>query len=509
MNIQSNNYQKTLFTFAALLVVAGFFVFSTSPAHAASVWYVATNGTDNSSCGSTTSPCASIQYVLANKVAAGDTVKIKAGTYNIPSGSSGNHKINNVTKHQNITITAEDPNNRPLLKFYGNTSNPFTIEKGVKGVTISYLKIDGGSVTRGQAGLIRVDDNPTVLDHLLIYNGCGGIYINTAKRVTVSNSVVHTQGLPETDPNMANQDCTAITMVNFGSVTGDNIPATGWNEKTYIYNNEVYTSGDGFIPVDVDYKYIEVAYNNFHDNWEDGIDMKNVQYLRIHHNKLHDNWGAGIMTPVKQYALDIEIYNNEIYNNGWAGITCNSESPGLKQRWKIYNNLIYNNAIDPTRLPPWEGYGINMPGGQGHEIYHNTVYNNGNVDNSVGKSGGGILAYGAIIKNNIIYNNNGRKGNIAAGTADHNYVYPTSPGTTGTNAITVSDPKMADPANANFILLSSSPLIDAGINVGITNDYIGTSRPQGAGYDIGAYEYPSGGSGDITPPSAPTGVTVS
>jgi len=509
MNIQSNNYQKTLFTFATALVGAGLFIVSAPPANAASVWYVATNGTDNSSCGSTTSPCASIQYVLANKVAAGDTVKIKAGTYNIPSGSSGNHKINNVTKHQNITITAEDPNNRPLLKFYGNTSNPFTIEKGVKGVTISYLKIDGGSVTRGQAGLIRVDDNPTVLDHLLIYNGCGGIYINTAKRVTVSNSVVHTQGLPETDRNMANQDCTAITMVNFGSVTGDNIPATGWNEKTYIYNNEVYTSGDGFIPVDVDYKYIEVAYNNFHDNWEDGIDMKNVQYLRIHHNKLHDNWGAGIMTPVKQYALDIEIYNNEIYNNGWAGITCNSESPGLKQRWKIYNNLIYNNAIDPTRLPPWEGYGINMPGGQGHEIYHNTVYNNGNVDNSVGKSGGGILAYGAIIKNNIIYNNNGRKGNIAAGTADHNYVYPTSPGTTGTNAITVSDPKMADPANANFILLSSSPLIDAGINVGITNDYIGTSRPQGAGFDIGAYEYPSGGGGDITPPSAPTGVMVS
>ena len=68
---------------------------------------------------------------------------------------------------------------------------------------------------------------------------------------------------------------------------------------------------------------------------------------------------------------------------------------------------------------------------------------------------------------------------------------------------------MADPANANFTLLSSSPLIDAGVNAGITTDYIGAIRPQGAGYDIGAYEYPSGGSGDITPPSAPTGVTAS
>ena len=136
--------------FASLIIItSGFFVFSAPPANAASVWYVATNGTDNSSCGSTTSPCASIQYVLANKVAAGDTVKVKAGTYNITSTI----KINNPTKHANITITADDPNNKPLLDFggisggirigYYDSDSPAG-DIRVPGVTISYLRLKGG-----------------------------------------------------------------------------------------------------------------------------------------------------------------------------------------------------------------------------------------------------------------------------------------------------------------------------------------------------------------------------
>ena len=64
----------------------------------------------------------------------------------------------------------------------------------------------------------------------------------------------------------------------------------------------------------------------------------------------------------------------------------------------------------------------------------------------------------------------------------------------------LSGPMFVDPANDDFHLLFNSPAIDAGTNTGVATDYDGTARPQGAAYDIGAYEY--------TPPPMVTGVLV-
>jgi len=47
--------------------------------------------------------------------------------------------------------------------------------------------------------------------------------------------------------------------------------------------------------------------------------------------------------------------------------------------------------------------------------------------------------------------------------------------------------------------------MDQGLNVGLSEDYIGTSIPQGSGVDIGSYEFTSG---DNTPPHGPTGLRV-
>ena len=59
---------------------------------------------------------------------------------------------------------------------------------------------------------------------------------------------------------------------------------------------------------------------------------------------------------------------------------------------------------------------------------------------------------------------------------------------TETNRIT-ADPLLVDPALGDFRLQAGSPAIDAGsTNPDVTDDYVGTSRPQGAGYDLGAYE---------------------
>jgi len=60
-----------------------------------------------------------------------------------------------------------------------------------------------------------------------------------------------------------------------------------------------------------------------------------------------------------------------------------------------------------------------------------------------------------------------------------------------------TNPLFVNPGNAtidnltmvNAALQSGSPAIDAGMTIAdVTNDYVGTARPQGSAYDIGAFE---------------------
>lgn len=51
------------------------------------------------------------------------------------------------------------------------------------------------------------------------------------------------------------------------------------------------------------------------------------------------------------------------------------------------------------------------------------------------------------------------------------------------------DPKLIDPTRHNYRLRPNSPLIDAASSSNILIDYSGIPRPQGLGYDIGAFEY--------------------
>ena len=54
---------------------------------------------------------------------------------------------------------------------------------------------------------------------------------------------------------------------------------------------------------------------------------------------------------------------------------------------------------------------------------------------------------------------------------------------------TDGDPLFTDAANADFTLQSTSPAIDAGLDVSLVLDYIGATVPFNTLPDIGAYEY--------------------
>ena len=77
-----------------------------------------------------------------------------------------------------------------------------------------------------------------------------------------------------------------------------------------------------------------------------------------------------------------------------------------------------------------------------------------------------------------------------------------------------TDHQFVDVASKNFQLRANSPAINAGIaddvystflnhyGIDIRKDLVGTSRPQGSSFDIGAYEYTSQLA--LQPPNPPT-----
>ena len=60
----------------------------------------------------------------------------------------------------------------------------------------------------------------------------------------------------------------------------------------------------------------------------------------------------------------------------------------------------------------------------------------------------------------------------------------------GTDHVLNADPMFQNAAQGDFHLLAHSPAVDAADpNVSISDDYEGTTRPQGSGSDMGAFEY--------------------
>jgi hypothetical protein len=107
----------------------------------------------------------------------------------------------------------------------------------------------------------------------------------------------------------------------------------------------------------------------------------------------------------------------------------------------------------------------------------------------------------ATIQNNIFYDVSDRELHINADAASrqtllagYNCVYrsdgQSAVGSPDPNDLWNRNPLFANPATDDFHLQAKSPCIDSGFALtGVTSDFDGVSRPQGAGYDIGAFEY--------------------
>jgi parallel beta-helix repeat protein len=227
-----------------------------------------------------------------------------------------------------------------------------------------------------------------------------------------------------------------------------------------------------------------------------------VRNSRIHNNALCTLCTTGQAHGFYVTSPNNVIENNEIYDNGGYGVhaykggASNVSNDGII----IRNNRIYNNGRLSSEGGSG-GFGIILSGGSNNRAYNNLVYGNGR---GVG-FGGGIQIYGCdlcTVYNNTVYDNASEgiavtssvnttiKNNISSGNGGAGITDQGS-GTISSNNLS-NDPKFINPWINDFRLQSGSAAIDGGSDLsaeGVTLDLLGYSRPQGSGFDLGAYEY--------------------
>lgn len=476
---------------AAMVVGASISVSdSTSQSSGGSFYYVSPTGSDENS-GSKDQPWKSIDYAVSedSPIVPGDTVLVEPGTYTelISLGKSGSDSQRITLKaNGDVTLRDPDPNNGGFPE--GVIQSP------------------------GQSNWI--------IDGFRIENtSWAGISLSDAKNITVQNNETYQTG---------SSGIIALPKTFFG---GGEEEVTGSNVK--ILNNTVERANwkwDGPGDNDGDQEALsiwgvdgfEVANNTMIDGKREGMDIKvGSRNGLIHNNSItsqalisgtYDGFRGGAAIYVdgnRADSFNLDIYNNEIFSNTADAIFIADEvsSIGDVSDINIYNNVIYGNG---RRLENG-GAGIAIANNvEDVEIVNNTFADNvqGIVVNNKNR---GYNPRNIVVRNNIFSENSFRNvyvENASNVTLDNNLfvnteefadkteiLYDRGEGVANLNVFDNDLAESVDfvnPEANNYRLTSASPAIDIGSSA--INDYAnldkdGKQRSQGAGVDVGAYEF--------------------
>ncbi len=322
-----------------------------------------------------------------------------------------------------------------------------------------------------------------------------------------------------------------------GILAKTNAVCSDGSTNEYDFDRDGTIRGD---PDDVVNRNNFTQYNSIlHDNYVHGVGTEGFYIGSSFYLGKKLQCSSGTETVYAPLLKGVHIYNNVVANTGWDGIQAGSavedcsihhnqvyysgQAQRLEQEYGIINTRgsvchIYNNLVKNGG-----GAGIYVHGNGGNRIYNNLI-----VDPGQHKPAGGnhyghgiILATGSNRGNSIYVFNNTIIRPRNFGIAFHNergtdnriqnniVVDPGSYVTHGKDAyirtegltnVTVSHNlttrdisyvRFADPTSNNYSILSGSPAVDSGVNscsAVVSRDYVGTARPQGSNFDIGAYE---------------------
>ena len=318
--------------------------------------------------------------------------------------------------------------------------------------------------------------------------------------------------------------------------------AIGAGDHIWIVHNRYYAnSGDGIQlngNTNSDIQYVYIGGNISHGNKQTGMWTKNAtdvifsQNTVFGHRESNSSMGDGMGM---QYAPEyVWFIFNTIYDNE-CGIRLASDSGGAGTHHYIIGNLIYNiHKRSPYNIDDsWETAAIAVWGSTYTEVVNNTIWDvdaginsprdKGTlniVNNILGSptiSGANtVWYYVEALKNSSTGSNNlfGLNSRIKIGSSStYSYDQVGWP-----NGLQSGSPGFIDQVGGNYNIAVDSPAKDAGAlyqvysvyqqryGIDIAKDIAQRPRPQGAGWDIGAYEYSTSAVG--SPPQPPRNLKV-
>jgi len=416
-----------------ILFISNIMVNSCNVTQAREIW-VSPDGASSGD-GSVSNPY-DITTACQEKIEPGDTVMVKEGTHRIMEEivitRSG-------TEEKPIHIISADGKHKAVIEIVESHDMGFLVKKA------SYIIFDGFKFIGGDRGYC-IDG----WDEGGNYNPCKGIVIR--------NSI--------------------------GDGKQDDFIKVTWADNILIENNEFFGCKDE--QVDLIGTWGGIVRNNVFRDFPDPYGQTCLQVKGGSKDVIIEK---NLFYNVKEKTVRLGSYTDDQYIRPLPGAPAKLEAMNLTLRNNIFYKCpgciavrschgaqIYNNTTW-KRGSIWKEYILwaEAPG----ETKDVKIWNNIVVATNIGKLVDHALDadQGFEGKNNIFWDGDGSIG------------WGDIPSSRYMNTIQL-DPLLKDPEKGDFHLLSESPAVDAGVYLpDLKEDYEGIPRPQGNGFDIGAFEF--------------------
>jgi hypothetical protein len=427
----------------------------------------------------------------------GDTCLVRAGTYNeslsiITSGTSGaiitlqNYNGETVTVNSGGSMTLQTTGHQSYytidgFRFISTISGGYDVKSidfkngwytgemdpngGNGNITLRNCYVEGAVLFNGPNNTVENCEfnGRNVLDDAIHFR------FAASKNGIVRNNIIHdylaravwADSIQDVNGILIQGNTVYNTYLGI-DCDGANIASTGCK----VIKNTVYNTGQ----------------NADHRGWGCSIFMENAFNSIIDGNLIYGSYAAS--------AIYIVNYGNGVNNHTYN----NTEYRGLNTNMVISNNVIYGHPNAETIL---------LIAARGIQLYNNTFVSPSTwapiigVNSSVDSVANTWTPQNLTVRNNIFYGTNSApawtidNANFYNGSIFSNNLYYGVGATIPDTSHVSGNPLFV--SSTDFHLKSGSPAIDAGYNLGSLNtkDFDGNIRPKGAGYDIGAYEFPS------------------